>query len=98
MFNTSLCSVLIPETYAAFSKRLDQDIVAFSRDDQATQCPPIQWVVRCYATWHLATLHSDAGLRAQSRYIYGGLLRYMRVALEDARKATCQTTLLLTIL
>ncbi|KAL3483374.1 hypothetical protein BJX62DRAFT_244967 [Aspergillus germanicus] len=98
MFNTTLCSVLIPETYAAFCKRLDQDIVAFIRDNQLAQCPPIQWAVRCYATWQLATVHSDSDLRAQSRYIYGVLLRYMRGALEDPRTATCQTTLLLAIL
>jgi hypothetical protein len=98
MFNTSMRSVLIPETFAAFHKRLDQDIIAFVRDDQRAQCPPIQWAVRCYAAWHLATVHSDDELRAQSRYIYGVLIRYQRAALEDPRKATSQTTLLLALL
>ncbi|KAL3444683.1 hypothetical protein BJX65DRAFT_310682 [Aspergillus insuetus] len=98
MFNTSMRSVLIPETFAAFNKRLDQDIIAFVRDDQRAQCPPIQWAVRCYAAWHLATVHSDDDLRAQSRYIYGVLIRYMRFALEDPRQATSQTTLLLALL
>jgi hypothetical protein len=98
MFNTSMRSVLIPETFAAFNKRLDQDIIAFVRDDQRAQCPPIQWAVRCYAAWHMATVHSDDDLRAQSRYIYGVLIRYQRAALEDPRKATSQTTLLLSLL
>ncbi|KAL3484554.1 hypothetical protein BJX62DRAFT_243832 [Aspergillus germanicus] len=98
MFNTSMRSVLIPETFAAFNKRLDQDIIAFVRDDQRAQCPPIQWAVRCYAAWHLATLHSDDELRAQSRYIYGVLIRYQQCALEDPRKSTSQTTLLLALL
>ncbi|KAL2842807.1 hypothetical protein BJX68DRAFT_257617 [Aspergillus pseudodeflectus] len=98
MFNASLCNVLIPETYAAFSKRLDQDIVAFVRDDQRAQCPPIQWAVRCYASWHLATLHSDADLLAQSRYIYGILIRYLQSALGDPRRSTSQTTLTVALL
>jgi hypothetical protein len=98
MFNTSMRSVLIPETFAAFNKRLDQDIIAFVRDDQRAQCPPIQWAVRCYAAWYLATIHSDDDLRTQSRYIYGVLIRYQQCALEDPRKATSQTTLLLALL
>jgi hypothetical protein len=98
MFNTGLSSVLIPATFAAFSKRVDQDIVAFVRDDQRAQCPPIEWTVRCYATWHLATLHSDPDLLAQSRYIYGVLIKYLQSALDDSRKSTSLTTLTVAVL
>ncbi|KAJ0415827.1 hypothetical protein BJY00DRAFT_317523 [Aspergillus carlsbadensis] len=98
IFNTSLSTVLIPATFAAFSGRLDQDIIAFIRDDQRAQCPPIEWTVRCYATWHLATTHADPALHAQSRYIYGVLLRYLRASLDDPRSATSQTTLTVAVL
>jgi hypothetical protein len=98
MFNTGLSSVLIPATFAAFSKRVDQDIVAFVRDDQCAQCAPIEWTVRCYATWHLATLHSDPDLLAQSRYIYGVLIRYLQSALDNPRKSTSQTILTIAVL
>ncbi|KAL3459364.1 hypothetical protein BJX64DRAFT_205813 [Aspergillus heterothallicus] len=98
MFNTSLCTVLIPATFAAFSKRVDQHIIDFIRDDQRAQCPPIEWTVRCYATWHLATLHSDADLLAQSRYMYGVLMRYVQSALDDPRKRSSEITLIVAFL
>ncbi|KAL2817647.1 hypothetical protein BJX63DRAFT_429690 [Aspergillus granulosus] len=98
MFNSSLRIVLIPATFAAFTKRVDQDIVAFVRDDQRAQCPPIEWSVRCYATWHLATIHGDKELLGQSRYIYGVLLRYLRSALDDPRKQSSETTLTVAVL
>ncbi|KAL4993272.1 hypothetical protein BDV10DRAFT_190132 [Aspergillus recurvatus] len=98
MFNTSLCTVLIPATFAAFAKRVDQDIIAFVRDDQRAQCPLIEWTVRCYATWHLASIHNDADLLAQSRYIYGVLMRYVRSALDELCKRTSEITLIVTVL
>ncbi|KAL2832771.1 hypothetical protein BJY01DRAFT_253702 [Aspergillus pseudoustus] len=98
MFNTSLCTVLIPATFAAFAKRVDQDIIGFVRDDQRAQCPLIEWTVRCYATWHLASIHNDAELLAQSRYIYGVLMRYVRSALDEPRRRTSEITLIVATL
>jgi hypothetical protein len=98
MFNTLLCTVLIPATFAAFTKRVDQDIIAFVRDDQRAQCPLIEWTVRCYATWHLASIHNDAGLLARSRYIYGVLIRYVRSALDEPRKRASEVTLVVAVL
>jgi hypothetical protein len=51
VFNTLVSTVIFPATYAAFYKRVDQDVVAFVRDDQRAQCPAMEWLVRCYATW-----------------------------------------------
>ncbi|KAL6236309.1 hypothetical protein BDW75DRAFT_239396 [Aspergillus navahoensis] len=98
VFNTMISTVLFPATYAAFYKRVDQDITAFVRDDPRTQCPAMEWLVRCYATWYFAKQHNDDDQLSQSRYIYGVLLGYLRIALDDPRKRTADITLALAIL
>ncbi|KAL4862832.1 hypothetical protein BDV12DRAFT_178311 [Aspergillus spectabilis] len=98
VFNTLVSTILFPATYAAFYKRVDQDIIAFMRDDQRAQCPAIEWMVRCYATWFFAKQHDDDEQLSQSRYIYGVLLRYLRFLLDDPRKRTAEVTLVLAIL
>ncbi|OJJ05756.1 hypothetical protein ASPVEDRAFT_45260 [Aspergillus versicolor CBS 583.65] len=92
IFNTLVSTILFPATYAAFYKRVDQDIIAFVRDDRRAQCPNIEWLVRCYATWYFAKKHNDEEKLAESRYIYGVLLRYLRVSLEDPRRRIADTT------
>ncbi|BCS27104.1 uncharacterized protein APUU_60152A [Aspergillus puulaauensis] len=92
IFNTLVSTILFPATYAAFYKRVDQDIIAFVRDDRRAQCPDIEWLVRCYATWYLAKKHNDEAKLAESRYIYTVLLRYLRLSLDDPRRRTADTT------
>lgn len=92
IFNTLVSTILFPATYAAFYRRVDQDIIAFVRDDRRAQCPDIEWLVRCYATWYLAKKHNDEDKLAESRYIYSVLLRYLRLSLDDPRRRTADTT------
>ncbi|KAL4878785.1 hypothetical protein BJY04DRAFT_220849 [Aspergillus karnatakaensis] len=98
VFNALVSTVLFPASYAAFYKRVDQDIISFVRDDQKAQCPAMEWLVRCYASWYFAKQHDDNEQLGQSRYIYGVLLRYLRAQLDDPRARTADITLSLAIL
>ncbi len=98
IFNTLVSTILFPATYAAFYKRVDQDIIAFVRDDRRAQCPDIEWLVRCYATWYFAKKHNDEEKLAESRYIYSVLLRHLRVSLDDPRRRTADTTFAMALL
>ncbi|KAL4915978.1 hypothetical protein BDW62DRAFT_212278 [Aspergillus aurantiobrunneus] len=98
IFNTLVSDILFPATYAAFRRRVDQDIIAFVRDDRRAQCPAMEWLVRCYAAWYFAKLHNDEAKLSESRYIYGVLLRYIRNVLDDPRKRTADVTLAIALL
>ncbi|KAL4932006.1 uncharacterized protein BDV17DRAFT_288098 [Aspergillus undulatus] len=99
VFNTLVSSILFPATYAAFYRRVDQDIIAFIRDDQQAQCPVMEWMVRCYATWYFAKQHNDDEKLSESRYVYGVLLQYFRrILLDDPRKRTADVTFTIAIL
>ncbi|KAL4936394.1 hypothetical protein BDV06DRAFT_227937 [Aspergillus oleicola] len=99
VFNTLVSSILFPATYAAFYRRVDQDIIAYVRDDQRAQCPVMEWMVRCYVTWYFGKRHNDDEKLNESRYIYGVLLQYFRrMMLSDERKRTAEVTFTAAIL
>ncbi|KAL4790972.1 hypothetical protein BDV19DRAFT_393584 [Aspergillus venezuelensis] len=98
-FNTLVSTILFPATYAAFYRRVDQDIIAYVRDDQRAQCPVMNWMVRCYATWYFGKLHRDQDKMEESRYIYGVLLQYFRrMMIGDDRRRTAEVTFTIAIL
>ncbi|KAL2821409.1 hypothetical protein BDW59DRAFT_150065 [Aspergillus cavernicola] len=91
-------TILFPATYAAFYKRVDQDITAFVRDDQRAQCPAMEWMVRCYVTWYIAKRNNDNERLDQSRYIYGVLLRYLRGILDHPRQRQSDVAVVIAVL
>ncbi|KAL4963134.1 uncharacterized protein BDV14DRAFT_191153 [Aspergillus stella-maris] len=99
VFNTLVSTILFPATYAAFYRRVDQDIIAYVRDDQRAQCAVMNWMVRCYASWYFGKLHSDQDKMEESRYIYGVLLQYFRqMMIGDDRRRTAEITFTIAIL
>jgi hypothetical protein len=92
-FNILITTTLFPATYAAYRGRVDIDVPTFIRETQTGHHPLIEWGIRALTMWYLAKQHNDTEELAQSRYIYGGVLRYLATLIGDPRWVTSDVTL-----